>query len=60
MCYGMGCTYEDWYGECQKPRRVRCPADDPEGAAEDVERLEWALDDYYEMEMERRKEARDV
>lgn len=26
MCYGMGCRWENYYGECTAPRSVlRCP-----------------------------------
>ena len=58
MCYGMGCRFERYAGDCDKPRNVRCPMEDPEGCEADMEHLEWALDEYYEYEMERRREAR--
>ena len=25
MCYGIGCEFEDAFGECQKPHGVECP-----------------------------------
>lgn len=29
MCYGMGCRWENYYGECTAPRSVlRCPNDE--------------------------------
>ena len=28
MCYGMGCGYEDYYGECRKPGCEPCPMDE--------------------------------
>ena len=27
MCYGMGCRYEGYMGECRKPNREICPVD---------------------------------
>lgn len=42
MCYGMGCPYERWDGECDKKGRIPCPMDDPEGHEEWLD-----AEDYY-------------
>jgi len=36
MCMGMGCPFEDSYGECRKPPGAICPADaEPEDEDQD-------------------------
>ena len=27
MCYGIGCKYESFMGECRKPSSKKCPQD---------------------------------
>lgn len=36
MCY-MNCQYENWAGDCRKPRGVPCPVEEEERAAEERE-----------------------
>lgn len=38
MCYGMGCGWEDYMGECVKPRGIECPEEDR--SEEELEDLE--------------------
>ena len=38
MCYGSGCLYEDWHGECRKPFNMPCPDDMEDVAAWEDER----------------------
>ncbi len=63
MCYGMGCFFEDGRGECRKPKAAPCPAD-AEMSLEEVEAaleaIEWAKDEAFQMEQDRRREARYV
>lgn len=41
MCYGMGCRWENCYGECTAPRSVlRCPHLDEEECGDEFEREE--------------------
>lgn len=45
MCYGMGCEWENSYGECTAPRSVlRCPNEEREEIGEEEiegEEIEW-------------------
>lgn len=51
MCYSGSCVYEDYYGDCAKPRGVPCPANE-EALAEYDSLLEWQSDRLREMELE--------
>lgn len=49
MCYGMGCEWEDSYGECRYPRRnflkedgCVCVGDEDRDEEEEEEDEEWA------------------
>ena len=37
MCYGMGCRYENFYGECTKPYREPCP--------NEIDDKEWEMEE---------------
>lgn len=45
MCYGMGCEWENSYGECTAPRSVvKCPHEEEEKVEEEEterEEIEW-------------------
>jgi hypothetical protein len=44
MCYTGQCPYEDYYGDCHRPRSAECPnpwkQDDPEEPETDEEETE--------------------
>ena len=46
MCY-CGCVYENYYGDCKKPRREPCPHDEGQMAA-----YEDAMDMKYEQKLD--------
>ena len=35
MCYGMGCRFEDYNGDCTKPRFTPCAIEEPEREEEE-------------------------
>lgn len=54
MCYGSGCIYEDYRGECRKPRKEACPLD------EDATTMDFwdKVDEAYERKLENERIAR--